>query len=156
MDFDIIFREFDEFNKKLLQMQNDPSPLTLEERIIKLREDNDFSGKIFEQQDWNGKLVKYIGFKPDIKITAKCSCENKLEWSVCLATPMKSDGDGNRYYDVEYDSRFFNGSMVFEDYDSLWKAVAAMEEFTRIIRHHGGFLCVDENLIGRGCRLHGS
>ena len=33
---------------QLLELQNDPSPVSLDERILKLREDNDFSGKVFE------------------------------------------------------------------------------------------------------------
>jgi len=155
MDFYELLNEFRDFNAKLLQMQNAPSSIPVEERIKKLQDDNDFSGRVFERIDRNGNPVKYIGFKPDIEITAKWSCENKLEWSVEFAAPMKTDGDG-ALYDVEYEDRFFGNGYWFGDYDSLWKAITAIEEYTRMIRNNGGFLGVDASEIKEGWYLCGS
>ena len=134
-------------------MQNDPSIVSLDERILKLREDNDFSGEVFERQDEDGNSVKYIGFKPDIKITARCSTDNKFEWEIQFVAPMKTDGECS--FDIDYESQLFHGSFWQSGYDSLWKAVAAIDEYTRILRKHGGILCVNENLIGEGWYLHG-
>jgi len=149
----IILEEFKKFNKQLLELKNDPSTVSLEERILKLREDNDFSGKIFEHQDADGNSAKYIGFKPDIKITARCSIDNKLEWEVQFVAPMKTNGEYS--FDIDYEKQLFSGGWWQTGYDSLWKAVAAIDEYTKILRKYGGILCVNENELDKGWYIHG-